>query len=70
MRVRLALGVALALAARGVSSPAGAQILETETARPLGRGVFEASGNFEYQTSSEGHESALPFALEYGLPTG
>ena len=42
-------------------------MLETETARPLGRGVFEASGNFEYQTSSEGREAAVPFAAEYGL---
>lgn len=33
----------------------------------LGRGVFEVSGNFEYQISSEGHEAALPFAVEYGV---
>jgi hypothetical protein len=46
---------------------AGAQILETETARPVGRGVPEVSSNFEYQTSSEGSETALPFAAEYGL---
>jgi hypothetical protein len=46
---------------------AAAQILETETARPIGRGIFEASGNFEYQTSSEGSESAVPLAVEYGL---
>jgi len=44
-----------------------AQILETETARPLGRGGLELGSNFEYQTSSEGHETALPFALEYGF---
>jgi hypothetical protein len=44
-----------------------AQILETETARPLGRGGLELGTNFEYQTSSEGHETALPFALEYGF---
>ncbi len=48
------------------TSSASAQILETETARPIGKGAFEASGNFEYQTSSEGHESAIPFAIEYG----
>lgn len=47
-------------------SSASAQILETETARPIGKGVLEASGNFEYQTSSEGHETAIPFAVEYG----
>lgn len=44
-----------------------AQILETETARPVGRGVLELGTNFEYQTSSEGSETALPFAAEYGL---
>lgn len=44
-----------------------AQILETETARPVGRGGLELGTNFEYQTSSEGHEAALPFALEYGF---
>src|SRR5260370_42392405 len=44
-----------------------AQILETETARLLRKGVLEIGSNFEYQTSSEGHEAALPFALEYGL---
>jgi Putative MetA-pathway of phenol degradation len=44
-----------------------AQILETETARPLGKGTLEVGTNFEYQTSSEGHESALPMAAEYGF---
>jgi hypothetical protein len=44
-----------------------AQILETETARPVGRGALELGSNFEYQTSSEGHEAALPFAIEYGF---
>ena len=48
-------------------SPAAAQILETETARPVGKGVFEIGTNFEYQVSSEGHEAALPFAVEYGF---
>jgi hypothetical protein len=49
------------------ASPAPAQILETETARPVGKGVFEIGTNFEYQVSSEGHEAALPFAVEYGF---
>ena len=44
-----------------------AQILETETARPVGRGVFKFGGNFEYQRSNEGHESALPLLIEYGF---
>lgn len=62
--------IALAGAGAGISvcfSPASAQILETETARPVGRGVFEIGSNFEYQVSSEGHEVALPFAVEYGF---
>ncbi len=48
-------------------APVHAQILETETARPLGKGGLEIGSNFEYQFSSEGHELALPFAIEYGL---
>ena len=46
---------------------ASAQMLETETARSLPRGVLEMSSGFEFQTSSEGTESALPFAFEYGI---
>ena len=66
--MRASVAVALArLAVGGSISPLAAQMLETETARPLGRGVFEVSGNFEYQTSSDGHEAAVPFAAEYGL---
>lgn len=59
-----ALSALFVLFAPGVSR---AQILETETARMLGKGVLEIGTNFEYQTSSEGYEAALPFALEYGL---
>lgn len=44
-----------------------AQVLETETARPVGSGVLEFSTNFEYQTSSEGSETAIPLAVEYGI---
>ncbi|HEV2083805.1 MAG TPA: transporter [Gemmatimonadales bacterium] len=68
---RLFRGFALSLAAGSfaISVPgvAWAQILETETARPLGKGTLEVGTNFEYQTSSEGHESALPMAVEYGF---
>jgi hypothetical protein len=32
-----------------------------------GRGFLELSTNFEYQTSSEGSETALPLAAEYGF---
>jgi hypothetical protein len=60
---------AVALMAAQTISPAQAasQILETETARSIGRGGFELGSNFEYQVSSEGYEIALPFAFEYGL---
>ena len=44
-----------------------AQLLETETARPLGNGGLELHSNLEYQFSSEGHELAVPLAFEYGL---
>jgi len=37
---------------------ARAQVLETETARLRARGAVQAGINFEYQSSSEGHESA------------
>src|SRR5205085_1316719 len=44
-----------------------AQILETETARPVGKGTLELGTNFEYQISSEGSELALPMGVEYGF---
>ncbi|MEO8089535.1 MAG: hypothetical protein ABI703_04490, partial [Gemmatimonadales bacterium] len=59
--------MAIASAALMVPLLCNAQILETETARPVGRGGLELGSNFEYQTSSEGHEAALPFAVEYGF---
>ena len=43
------------------------QPLETETARPPQKGAFEVQTAFEYQTSKEGKERALPFAFEYGI---
>jgi hypothetical protein len=43
------------------------QPLETETARLLPAGKLEVEGTFEYQTSSEGIETALPLLLEYGI---
>jgi hypothetical protein len=43
------------------------QPLETETARPLKAGAVEVHTAFEYQTSKEGKEYALPFAFEYGI---
>lgn len=41
--------------------------LETEPARPLKKGVVEIQSAFEYQTSKEGKEIAVPFAFEYGI---
>lgn len=43
------------------------QVLETETARLLPPGVFKLGSAFEFQTSSEGTERALPLLVEYGL---
>jgi hypothetical protein len=44
-----------------------AQMLETETARLLRRGQSKIEMSYEFQRSGEGTESALPFAVEYGL---
>jgi hypothetical protein len=41
--------------------------LETETARLAPRGAFATDFAFEHQTSSDGTETAVPIALEYGL---
>jgi hypothetical protein len=46
---------------------ARAQFLETETARPPRAGAAQVGAAFEYQTSSEGRETALPLAFEYSL---
>jgi hypothetical protein len=43
------------------------QPLETETARQPQKGSVEVQTAFEYQTSKEGTERALPFAFEYGI---
>jgi outer membrane putative beta-barrel porin/alpha-amylase len=66
-RWRLVLPLGLASLTLVVPAVSWAQILETETARPVGRGTLELGTNFEYQTSSEGSESALPMAVEYGF---
>lgn len=58
---------ALALGLGAFCNPARGQILETETARLPRRAAWELAGNLEYQTSSEGRESAFPWALTYGL---
>jgi hypothetical protein len=43
------------------------QPLETETARLPRHGAYLVSLTYEAQTSAEGTESALPFAVEYGV---
>ena len=45
---------------------AQAQMLETETARLLHADAWELGATFEYQTSSDGTEAALPLQLLYG----
>jgi hypothetical protein len=55
--------VALGLCA----APGYAQQLETETARLLPARAFQAGGNLEFQASSNGHETAVPFVFEYGI---
>ena len=44
-----------------------AQILETETARPLRAGQLEVGAGYEFQHSKEGNETAIPFAFELGI---
>jgi hypothetical protein len=48
-------------------APLSAQILETETARPLRAGQLEIAAGYELQHSREGNETAVPFAFEVGL---
>jgi len=43
------------------------QPLETESTRLLPAGGFELEAGFEHQRSSDGTESALPLAIEYGV---
>lgn len=44
-----------------------AQILETETARPLRAGQLEVGAGYEFQHSREGNEIAIPVAFELGI---
>ncbi|MEZ4647540.1 MAG: transporter [Candidatus Eisenbacteria bacterium] len=64
---RFSLAIATGLIAISATSSLASLPLETETARlsPVGR--LTTSGAYEYQTSTEGHEAAIPFAFEYGL---
>lgn len=58
-------GAGILLAA--VATSARAQMLETESARLLRHGSMIVGGNYEYQTSREGTETAIPFVVEYGI---
>src|SRR5205085_4586546 len=51
----------------GTAGSAVAQTLETETARLLPAGWWKIGNAFEFQTSTDGTEAAIPFAIEYGL---
>jgi hypothetical protein len=46
---------------------AGAQVLETETARQLRAGQIELGAGYEFQHSREGNEIAIPIAIELGV---
>src|SRR4030088_1438112 len=54
----------LLLAARSALAQAP---LETETARLPARGTLMLGTIYEFQTSPQGTEHALPFAFEYGI---
>ena len=66
-RPRIALVLAPALLSLLLVAPCAAQVLETETARLRLPGAVQGGFNYEFQTSSEGHESAVPFLFEYGI---
>jgi hypothetical protein len=55
------------LLATATPAPAYAQALETESARLLRAGSLVVAQNVEFQTSSDGTETALPFSIEYAL---
>ncbi len=55
------------LTTAGLHEACRAQALETETARFLPARSYELGTAFEFQTSAEGRERAVPLALEYGI---
>lgn len=61
------LAIVIGVVGTAFTTAASAQVLETETARLRLKGAVQAGSNFEYQWSSEGHESAIPFTFEYGI---
>jgi hypothetical protein len=66
-RGRVAVVLGVLGAGLSFATSARAQVLETETARHPAGGAVQAGINFEYQSSSEGPESALPLLFEYGI---
>src|SRR5258706_10168191 len=59
--------IAVVVLAWAPASARSQQPLETETARLPLRRELALNGAYEFQTSSQGTEHALPFAIEYGL---
>lgn len=57
----------LVIAAVAFARSAGAQILETETARQLRNGQIEVGAGYELQHSREGNEIAVPITIELGV---
>lgn len=67
-RIGVFLAAALLVASAGTPGPLAAQqLLETETARLPASRVLVVGTTFEYQTSGEGTERAVPLSFEYGL---
>ncbi|HEV7994528.1 MAG TPA: transporter [Gemmatimonadaceae bacterium] len=64
---RITLATALCCGLLGAARVDAQQPLETETARLPARGAVLVSPEYEFQTSSQGTEHALPFALEVGV---
>jgi hypothetical protein len=60
----IAVGSALLAA---IPAAGGGQTLETETARLLAHGAWKLGGTYEFQTSADGREGAMPLLAEYGL---
>ncbi len=64
---RLLLALSFTVALAPLTLTCAQQPLETETARPLKKGVVEFQTTFEYQTSKEGKEQAALVAFEFGI---
>jgi len=67
VRGRALARMAVLLLAGCVASVSVAQTLETETARLIPAGWWKTGSAYEFQRSSQGTESAVPFLAEYGV---